>query len=123
MSQPETGKIRMTSADIAAGRVERLIEIERRNVPAATARQKVARRIGVTVSAVEDLLRGRMKRIPHDTFLLIRGAIIGALNAEIARANHELQMALQCGLEPHSAEMEKLKASVQAAQELINSTN
>lgn len=119
MSQSESGEFRMSSAQIAAAHVERLMELERRESPVAVARRIVARRVGMSASAVEDVQRGRVKRLCADVYRKIQTALIEALTQEIAVATHELEMARQCGLDPSEVEMARLKAAVSDAQKII----
>lgn len=99
-------------------------EIERREAdrtgqPVKTVRPSIARRIGTTAAALEHVSRGRAKRISAHLFAALQGAFIRELSAEIARAEHEIEMARQCGVDPRAAEMAALEAGASAARKLM----
>lgn len=83
------------------------------------ARRVVARRVGTTPAAIEHVVRGRAKRICAALFAALRAAIIDELSREIARAEHDLEMARRCGVDPRSPEMAALVAGAEAARALI----
>lgn len=89
-------------------------------LPVAQARARVARRLGTTPAALEHVSRGRAKRVSADLWLRLRQAVISKLQREIARAEHDLELACQSGVDPRSAEMAALVAATARAEKLMD---
>lgn len=119
MSHPETGEIRMTAEQIAPRLIGRLVEIEARSTSVAVARGKVARRIGMTPNAVEDVQRGRIKSIRWTIVERIRAAFVAALTDEITAAQDEIRMALQAGIGPDEDQVAALEAAMAEGKALV----
>jgi len=85
----------------------------------ATARKAVARKIGVAPGTLENLRKGRVKRITAFVYERLRAAVIRELEQEIKRAGHELEVARQCGLDPRSADMAALETAMAQVKELM----
>ena len=98
-------------------------EAARHGVPVKQARVAVARRIGTTPSALEHVSRGRAKRIPADLFARIRAYFIQELAREISAAEHRIEMARQCGVDPRDPEMAALAAGAEAARKLTGAAH
>lgn len=79
--------------------------------PLATAREAVARRIGVLPGTLENLRKNRLKGIAAHLYDQLRGGVIRALELELAHVEHELQIARQAGFDPREREIEALVAS------------
>lgn len=82
------------------------------------ARERVARKAGVAPGLLENLRRGRLKfwRPVMDG---IRAAFIAELQGEIARLRHDLQVAHQCGADPHSDEIMEAVTLIERARKLV----
>jgi len=114
------GEIYMSASATAQAWVEELERIETaKGATASQARARISRRIGITPAAVEYVARGRAKRLTVDLFERLQSAVINALQTEIARATHEIEIARRCGLDPRGAEMDALKAQVARAQKFL----
>lgn len=110
----------MSASAIAQAWVEELERLETaKGATASQARVRISRRIGISASAMDYVARGRAKRITVELFERLQSAVIGALQNEIARATHELEMARRCGLDPRASDMDALKAQIAKAQTLI----
>lgn len=79
----------------------------------------IARRVGTTPSAIEHVSRGRAKGITATLFAAIQRAFIKTLIDEISRAEHAIQVARACGVDPRSDEMAALQAGAEAARKLM----
>jgi hypothetical protein len=67
-------------------------ERERLCVPFPVARRSVSRRIGVAAGTLENLRRGRIKGVREWVLAALRAALVAEIEADIARAKHELQI-------------------------------
>lgn len=85
-------------------------EAVRRVVSIEDARQHVARQTGVLPGTLENLRRGRLKEVAAHVYERLRAAIVRELLAEKARLDHELQIALQTGVDPRGPEVAALAA-------------
>jgi hypothetical protein len=94
-------------------------EARKSGVPVKQARAIVARKVGATPAAIEHVARGRAKRIPADLFARLRNYFIRELSSEIAAAQHQLEVARQCGMDPRCPEMAALEAGAAAARKLM----
>lgn len=74
------------------------------------AREIVARRTGALPGTLENLRRNRLKTIATHIYERLRATVISELLAEKARIDHELQIALQTGVDPASPEMAEILA-------------
>ena len=83
------------------------------------ARKAVARRIGVAPGTLENLRKGRVKRVALHVYQRLRAAVIRELQSEISRCTHELEMARQIGTDPRSADMAALETAMARAKELM----
>lgn len=101
--------------------------IERRRVErgmtAPEARKSIARDVRASVGTLENLARGRLKRI--DAWLRdnLTALFINELQGEIARLHHELDMARQRGAAPHSEQILAIKTSIAALTTSLNETS
>ena len=82
-----------TAIDISAQTFARRLEDreqERSGVLLPVARMTVARRTGVAAGTLENLRRGRIKGVREWIVAALRAALISEVEADIARAQHEL---------------------------------
>lgn len=84
-----------------------------------TAREQVARSIGVSPGTVENLQRGRLKTIAGWLRDALRARVIRELEAEIARLQHEIAVLRQSGVDPRSDEMAAVRADLSAVLEVL----
>ncbi len=94
-------------------------EAGRLSLPVADARPSLARRLGVPVGTLEGLKRDRTKGVKAWVFERLRAAIITETQREIARCQHELEVALQAGLDPRCDEMAALESAIARAKKLM----
>lgn len=118
---PNRDELTMTSEAIARDwviRIERR-ESDRSGLPLSDARKVAARKAGIAPGTLENLRKGRVKRVAVSVFERLRTAVIRDLQNEIVRCTHELEMARQCGLDPRSSDVAALEAAICAAERLI----
>lgn len=82
-------------------------------------RKAIARKIGEAPGTVENIRRGRLKRLVEGTADKIRAALIRSLEAEIAHLTHQVEVLRQCGSRPDSDEIFEAERLLQRAKELI----
>lgn len=99
---------------------DRLIESEARTTGArrSLARRAVASRIGVSAGTLENLDRQRLKFVER-VEAKVRGAFIGLLEYEIAKATHELNLARLLAHRGDTAAILAAEAALTAARELL----
>lgn len=95
------------------------MEKERTHVSVPVARRTVARRIGVAPGSLENLSRGRSKGVRVTIYEKIRAAFIRACEQEMARLQHEMELARQAGRGPHSGEIGEIQAHFAALRTLL----
>lgn len=95
-------------------------EASRRGVPISDARPVVARRLGIAPGALERLRRGRVKGVRTWLYQRIRALVIEELHAEIRRQEHELFLALQCGVGPGASEIIAVQTSLAENKKILN---
>lgn len=83
------------------------------------ARSAVASRLGIGLGTFENLVRERVKRVDAFVRDRLQALLIRELEAEIARLNHELEMARQSGAHPASEQMGEIEAHLAAARSLL----
>ena len=108
MSETET-------LDAAARLVWR--ERYRSHLDLPTAIKTVARRVGIAPGSLENLVRGRAKKVTLSVAEAIRAAVVSDLSAEIERLQHELDIARQSGV--HPVEAGKVEALLAEAKALL----
>ncbi len=115
-THPSSGDKMSASAIAYVGRARRWAETledreaKRSSLNVEEARPIVARRVGVMPGTLENLRKGRLKSIATHVYESIRASVIRELLAEKARIDHELQIALQTGVDPASPEMAEILA-------------
>ena len=80
----------------------------------------VARRLGLSPGSLENLVRGRAKRITVSVAAAVRGAMIRELEGEIARLTHELELVRACGADPRSLQITEIEALLAKAERLLS---
>lgn len=91
-----------------------------RGLNASEARSRFARRLGVASGTIENLVRGRLKRVDAWLRDRLQAVLIRELETEIARLTHELEMARQSGARPASDQMAEIEAHLSAAKALLS---
>lgn len=83
------------------------------------ARRAVARRLGVAPGSLENLRRGRTKGVRAWLFERIRSAFIQEAQQELQRLSHELDVAIQSGMDPRDDQMGEVVAHIEALKGLL----
>ncbi len=110
------GTDKMTSVAFMVGR---MFDKERLEAPdLATARQIVARKIGVPPGTVQNIQRDRIKFVERIE-AKVRAAFMRMLEQEIAKATHELEIARRVSDRMDTAAIFAADAAVQDAKKLI----
>lgn len=78
------------------------------------ARASVARAIGTVPGTIENLQRGRLKRISGWLRDALRARVVRELEAEVARLQHEIATLAQTGVDPRSNETAAVNADLSA---------
>jgi len=100
-------------------RLERA-EASRTGLPIEDARKRVARRLGVLPGTLENIGKGRIKGIRNWVAQKIRQAVIREIEAEIARLQHELEMARRCGTRLDSELVGEIETHLAAVSALLD---
>ena len=95
-------------------------EARRLGVSISEARRKVARSISASPGFLENLRRGRIKKIPSWTMQKIREAFIAALQAEVRRLEHEIHLARQTGIDPRDDDLVAAETQIEAAKKILD---
>lgn len=85
----------------------------------AIARRNVARALGVAPGTIENLQRGRLKRVAGWLRDALRARVIRELEAELVRLNHELAVLKQTGVDPRSDADTAVRADISAVLEVL----
>lgn len=86
------------------------------------ARAKIAGRIGVSPGTLENFRRLRTKIVPNWLMSRIRSELIAVLQSEIQRLEHEVHLARQTGIDHRDDDLQAAEAQVEAAKEILRST-
>jgi hypothetical protein len=79
----------------------------------------VARTIGASPGTIENILRGRLKRVSGWLRDALRARVIAEMESEIVRLQHEIAVLRQAGVDPRSNEMAAVRADLSAILEAI----
>lgn len=79
----------------------------------------VARAIGASPGTIENIMRGRLKRVSGWLRDALRARVIRELEAEIVRLQHEIAVLKQAGVDPRSHEMSAARADLSAVLEAL----
>ena len=114
-------KFTMTEGDTLT-MASRLVvrERQRSHLDTSTAIRAVARRLGLSPGSLENLVRGRAKRITLSVAAAVRGAMVRELENEITRLTHELHLVRASGADPRSLETAEIEACLAKAERLLN---
>lgn len=82
-------------------------------------RRSIARKIGASPGTVENIRRGRLKRLVEGTTDRIKAALIRSIEAELVQLTHELDLLRQGGATPDSDEILQAETLLARAKELI----
>ena len=95
-------------------------ERQRSHLDTSTAIRAVARRLGLSPGSVENLVRGRAKRITLSVAAAVRGAMVRELESEITRLQHEVLMVRASSADPCSLEVAEIETLLARAEALLN---
>ena len=124
MSSTRDGRFEMNAfSDVATvNRLARVIEDQearRLGIPVASARARVANRIGVAPGTLENFRRLRTKVVPNWLMNRIRAEFIAVLQSEIQRLEHEIQIARQIGADHRDDLLASAENQLAAAREVF----
>ena len=83
------------------------------------ARLNVARALGVAPGTIENIQRGRLKRISGWLRDALRARVVRELEAEVVRLQHEIDVYRQIGTDPRSSEMASAMADHSALLSIL----
>lgn len=109
--------------DCAVSLARRLQDRERgRGLTVPAARVTIARKIKSSVGTIENLVRGRIKRVDAAVRDRLRALLINELEQDYARISHELAIMRQSGAHPASDEILEAETLLARAKELLSKT-
>ena len=82
-------------------------------------RKSIARKIGASPGTIENIRRGRLKRLVEGTTDRIKAALVRSLEAELANLTHELEILRQGIAAPDGDEILEAETLLKRARELI----
>ena len=110
-----------TYVDRAAGWSRLLEESEARRSgqPIRSARERVARRLGLSSGTLENLRNGRLKAIAVHVYERLHAGVDAELAQEMRRLEHARALVTQQGLGPHSDEAQEVDADLAIVRRLL----
>lgn len=96
------------------------IEAQRLGVCVSKARERIARRIGVSPGTLENMRRLRTKVVPNWIMSRIRAELIAVLHTEIKRLEHEITVCRQAGMDYREDDLAKAQAHLAETKRLLN---
>jgi hypothetical protein len=100
--------------------LSRLERKERDRAPdVATARKRLARRLGALPGTLENFARGRIKRADAYLRARIETLLIAELQHEIAALSHELEMLRAGGSDPRLSAIAEAETALATARQLL----
>jgi NAD-dependent DNA ligase len=84
------------------------------------ARKVVARKTGVATGTLENIRRGRLKRIGATIADKLQAYMVRNLQSEIAKKQNDLEMVLRCRGGASGNEVAELRAAIARAQSLVD---
>lgn len=103
--------------------VERLERMEReRGVDRPTARQIIARKIGVAPGTIENIARGRKKSVTGWVEAKIKEVVAYAIQQEMRALEAELALVRASGIELHDDEVAAVDAALAQARAIVAKT-
>ena len=85
----------------------------------ADARRSLASKLRVGIGTVENLVRGRVKRVDASIRDRLQALLVRELETEIARLTHELQVARQCGQHLAGEQVGEIETHLAKARALL----
>lgn len=85
----------------------------------ADARRSLAAKLRVGIGTVENLVRGRVKRVDASIRDRLQALLVRELESEIARLTHELHLARQGGEHLASEQVGEIETHLQKARALL----
>jgi hypothetical protein len=95
-------------------------EARRLNIPVIEARERIAIRLGIKTSALENYRRLRAKIVPNWVMHNIRAEFIAVLQSEIQRLEHEIHLARQTGADHRDNLLASAEAQLYAARQVFD---
>lgn len=84
------------------------------------ARLRLADKLRIGVGSLENIIRGRVKRIDASIRDRLQALLVRELEGEIQRLTHELEMARQCGSHLASDEVGAIESHLAAAKAILS---
>jgi hypothetical protein len=118
--QPDLGtnEPRMTTAVALAQSLERRERDRGIGVPAA--RAELARKLKIGIGTVDNLVRGRIKRVDETIRDRLRALFMREIEAEIQRLTHELETLKRGGHHLASQQIGEVEAHLASAKAILN---
>jgi hypothetical protein len=112
-----TNEPRMSTSVAIAQSLERR---ERQNgADVSAARMNLAHKLKIGIGTVENLIRGRVKRVDDKIRDRLHALLIREIEAEIARLNHELETLRRSGHHLASQQVGEVEAHLDAARAIL----
>jgi hypothetical protein len=100
-------------------RLERL-EAYRENINLKGAREKIAPKLGITYSTLENYRTTRIKRVPHWLMQRVKDELIAILNSEMDRLGNEIHLAKNTANNHCDDALAEAEASLAKARQLLH---
>lgn len=115
-------QMQATFEDIARQWVTGLEDAESRETgqPIRVARHYVARKTGVSAGTLENIRRGRLKRIGTTIADRLQAYMVRQLQSEIMKKQNDLEMVLRCRGGAAGNEVAELQEAIARAQRLVD---
>jgi hypothetical protein len=94
-------------------------EVRRRNTNLGPARKDIARRLGITASAIENFRVLRTKTVPNWLMSRVRAELISVLQSEVQNLEHEIQLHRQAGSDHSGNALVAAETSLAAAKQIL----
>jgi hypothetical protein len=128
MSSTRDGKFESkpmnATTDLATvNRLARVIEAQearRLGISVTSARVRIAGRLGIAPSALENYRRLRAKIVPNWLMNRIHAEFIAVLQSEIQRHEHEIHLARQTGSDHRDDLLVSAQAQLEAARQILD---
>ena len=118
IQRSRTSEPKMTCAISLAQTLER--KERARGLSATEARRSVANKVRIGVGTLENLIRGRVKRVDAAIRDRLQALLVRELEGELARLSHELEMARQGGTHPASQHISAIETHLAEARALMS---
>jgi hypothetical protein len=94
-------------------------EAHRLGINPRDARKRIAGRIGITPTTLENLRRMRTKIVPNWLMNRVREELISVLQSEIQRLEHEVNLAKQIGSDYRDDLLSEAQTSLASARQIL----